>query len=215
MTVPDDSAALTVVRATRRSVPSPSLHIIARASTWEGARHLKDAGATDVVRPELEGGLEIMRRTLMGLEFPMQEIQRYADAVRSEGLEALPARDDRAHVLEDLAHAMGGLEVSWFTVSDQSVVAGQAISDSNLRLRTGASIVAINRDAAVVSNPVLRSDSLPATGSPSSDRPRRWRMPDDFSRARGTSSSPSSRDLVHGNPPDPQVNFFVALERHP
>ncbi len=171
VTVPDDSAALTVVRATRRSVPSPSLHIIARASTWEGARHLKDAGATDVVRPELEGGLEILRRTLLGLEFPTQEIQRYTDAVRSEGLESLPARDDRAHVLDDLAHAMGGLEVGWFTVSDQSAVAGQTISDSNLRLRTGASIVAINRDAAVVSNPgpserLAPGDRVAVIGSP-------------------------------------------------
>jgi CPA2 family monovalent cation:H+ antiporter-2 len=153
VTVPDDSAALTVVRASRRRVPSPSLHIIARASTWEGARHLKEAGATDVVRPELEGGLEILRRTLLGLDFPAQEVQRYTDAVRREGLESLPARDDRAHVLDDLAHAVGGLEVEWFTVSDQSAVAGQTLSDSSLRLRTGASIVAINRETGVVSNP--------------------------------------------------------------
>lgn len=171
VTVPDDAAALMVVRAARRRVPSPSLHIIARASTWEGALHLKDAGATDIVRPELEGGLEIVRRTLLGLEFPAQEIQRYTDAVRSEGLEALPVRDDRAHVLEDLAHAMGGLEVGWFTVSDQSAVAGHTISDSNLRLRTGASIVAINRDPGVVSNPgpserLSPGDRVAVIGSP-------------------------------------------------
>jgi len=161
VTVPDDAAALTVVTAARRLVPSPSLHVITRASTWEGALCLKDAGATDIVRPELEGGLEIMRRTLLGLEFPAQEVQRYADAVRSEGLAAIPARDDRAHVLEDLAHAMGGLEVGWFTVSDASAVAGQTIAASNLRLRTGASIVAINRDRAVVSNPGPSEDLAP------------------------------------------------------
>jgi len=70
-----------------------------------------------------------------------------------EGLAAMPARDDRDHVLEDLAHAMGGLEVGWFTVSDASEVAGLTLSESNLRPRTGASIVAINRDRAVMSNP--------------------------------------------------------------
>ena len=48
VTVPDDTAALMVVAAARRQVPSPTLHIIARASSWEGARHLKDAGATDI-----------------------------------------------------------------------------------------------------------------------------------------------------------------------
>jgi CPA2 family monovalent cation:H+ antiporter-2 len=152
VTVPDDAAALMVVTAARRRAP-PSLHIITRASTWDGALLLKDAGATDIVRPELEGGLEIMRRTMTGLDFPAQEVLRYADAVRREGLAVLPARDDRAHVLEDLSHAMGGLEVSWFTVSDMSAVAGRTIADSSLRQRTGASIVAINRDRAVVSNP--------------------------------------------------------------
>ena len=66
---------------------------------------------------------------------------------------------------------MGGLEVGWFTVSDQSAVAGQTISDSNLRLRTGASIVAINRDPAVVSNPgpserLAPGDRIAVIGSP-------------------------------------------------
>jgi CPA2 family monovalent cation:H+ antiporter-2 len=171
VTVPDDTAALMVVRTARRRVPSPSLRIIARASTWDGARHLKDAGATDVVRPELEGGLEILRRTLLDLDYPAQEIQRYTDAVRSEGLESLPARDDRAQVLDDLAHAVGGLEVSWFTVSDQSAVAGRTLTDSNLRLRTGAFIVAINRDEGVVSNPgplerLAPGDRVAVIGSP-------------------------------------------------
>ncbi len=171
VTLPDDAAALMVVAAARRRVSSPSLHIIARASTREGARHLKEAGATDIVRPELEGGLEIVRRTLLGLEFPAQEIQRYADAVRGEGLETLPARDDRAHVLEDLAHAIGALDVRWFTVSDGSAAAGRTISDSELRLRTGASIVAINRDRAVVSNPgpsetLHPGDRVAVIGSP-------------------------------------------------
>ena len=112
-----------------------------------------------------------MRRTLLGLDFPAQEIQRYADAVRGEGLETLPPRDDRAHVLEDLAHAIGALDVRWFTVSDGSAAAGRTISDSELRLRTGASIVAINRDRAVVSNPgpsetLHPGDRVAVIGSP-------------------------------------------------
>jgi CPA2 family monovalent cation:H+ antiporter-2 len=91
--------------------------------------------------------------------------------VRSEGLEAVPARDDRAHVLEDLAHAMGSLEIGWFTVADGSAVAGRKIGDSDLRLKTGASIVAINRDRAVVSNPgpserLAPGDRVAVIGSP-------------------------------------------------
>jgi len=151
VTVPDDTAAMMIVGPVRRR--APSLRVITRASTWEGGRRLKEAGATDVVRPELEGGVEIVRRTLLGLEFPAHDVQRYTDAVRREGLDAPPVGDDRARVLEDLARAVGNLEVVWLVVGPASPVAGLTVAASNVRTRTGASIVAIARGQDVVSNP--------------------------------------------------------------
>jgi CPA2 family monovalent cation:H+ antiporter-2 len=151
VTVPDDAAALTIATTARRS--APQLHIVSRASTWDGARHIKEAGATAVVRPELEGGVEIVRQTLLGLEFPAYDVQRYAEFVRREGLEVSPAGDDRARVLEDLAQAVGNLEIGWVVVAETSEVAGQSLGAANLRARTGASVVAIGRDRRVTSNP--------------------------------------------------------------
>jgi CPA2 family monovalent cation:H+ antiporter-2 len=80
VTVGDDVSALMVVTAARRI--APHLQIIVRASTWDGARRLKDAGASAVVRPELEGGIAIVERTLDALEFPRNEVQQHTDAVR-------------------------------------------------------------------------------------------------------------------------------------
>jgi CPA2 family monovalent cation:H+ antiporter-2 len=82
VTLPDDAAALAVVAAARQR--APRLHVVARASTWEGARRLTAAGATEVVRPELEGGVEIVRRTLLELDLPAPDVQRYTDAVRRQ-----------------------------------------------------------------------------------------------------------------------------------
>jgi monovalent cation:H+ antiporter-2, CPA2 family len=151
VTVPDDAGALTIVTTARRS--APRLHIVSRASTWEGARRMSDAGATDVVRPELEGGVEIVRRTLLGLDFPAYEVQRYIEFVRREGLDVSAATDDRSRVLADLAHAVGSLDVRWLVVGDRSEVAGLTLAAANLRARTGASIVAIGRADGVVGNP--------------------------------------------------------------
>ncbi|HXH24054.1 MAG TPA: TrkA family potassium uptake protein [Vicinamibacterales bacterium] len=169
VTVPDDAAALAVVTTARRL--APDLHVITRASTWEGARQLKDAGATSVVRPELEGGIEIVRRTLLGLELPAYDVQRYADAVRRDELGISSARDDRVRVLEDLAHAVGNLDVAWISVAPDSAVAGQTLAQANVRARTGASIVAVGRGQGVISNPapeeVLRpGDRAAVLGSP-------------------------------------------------
>ncbi len=55
MTVPDDAAAFTIVGSPPKA---PRLHIVSRAPTCEGTRHIKDAGATAVVPPELEGALK-------------------------------------------------------------------------------------------------------------------------------------------------------------
>jgi CPA2 family monovalent cation:H+ antiporter-2 len=151
ITVPDDAAALTIV-ATARQL-APDLPVITRASTWEGARHLKDVGATAIIRPELEGGIEMVRRTLLALKFPAYNVQRYTDAARREELGIAAAADDRVKILEDLSHAVGNLDVAWLAVSSESPVASQTLAKSNVRARTGASIVAIGRGETVISNP--------------------------------------------------------------
>src|SRR6266568_6387679 len=82
VTLPDEAAAANVV-ATAREV-SPQLPIIARAATQEGVRRLFELGASEVIHPELEGGLEIMRETLARLDYPESDIQHYTDAVRHD-----------------------------------------------------------------------------------------------------------------------------------
>jgi CPA2 family monovalent cation:H+ antiporter-2 len=69
---PDEDASALVVTAARDI--APDLPIIARASSEDGTKRLAELGAQDVIHPELEGGLEIVRHTLLQLGFPLQEI---------------------------------------------------------------------------------------------------------------------------------------------
>jgi len=80
VTLPDESAAEIVVATVRDMVPHMS--IIVRATTQEGVRRLFELGADAVIHPELEGGLEIMKETLIRLDYPESGIQQYADAIR-------------------------------------------------------------------------------------------------------------------------------------
>lgn len=81
ITVPDDTIAQLIVEAIHRHMPD--VHIIARASTWFAGNQLRLMGVDDVVRPELEGGVELMRQTLLELNVPDAEIQHYADRARA------------------------------------------------------------------------------------------------------------------------------------
>jgi CPA2 family monovalent cation:H+ antiporter-2 len=152
ITLPDDAAALAVAETARKA--APNLRIVSRASTWDGARRLQSAGVDDIVRPELEGGVEIVRRTLLDLDLPVGEVQRYADTVRREGLDGTEGpSSERARLLNQLLGATGNLEITWIDVDASSPVAGRTLGDAALRGRTGASVVAIARGADVQINP--------------------------------------------------------------
>ncbi len=152
VTLPDDVAAMTVVMMARRV--SPDLPIIVRASTWDGARRLRDAGANDVVRPELEGGIALVRRTLLDLDLNVNDIDRYTEEVRREGLgEAAAPGTERARLLDDLVRAARHVEIRWVTLEPHSPLAGHTLAESALRKRTGVSVVAIVRDGQVLNNP--------------------------------------------------------------
>jgi CPA2 family monovalent cation:H+ antiporter-2 len=170
ITLPDDAAAMAVVLMARQR--APQLHIIARASTWEGAKSLREAGANEVVRPELEGGVEIVRRTLIDLDLALEDVVRYTDLVRREELaEADRPSVERSRLLEDLMQAARHVDMRWLTVSPSSTLAGQTLAASALRTRTGASVVAIVRDGRLIGNPgpedvIHAGDRVAVIGSP-------------------------------------------------
>jgi CPA2 family monovalent cation:H+ antiporter-2 len=151
VTGPDEDANALIVTAARDL--APRLPIIARASSEEGTKHLAQLGAQDVIHPELEGGLEIIRHTLLQLGFPLQEIFRYTDAVRHDHYDLHINTEEEHRLLHDLIDAANSIEVRWFRLPEGNHLIGQTIASANLRARTGASIVALNRDGQLIANP--------------------------------------------------------------
>jgi CPA2 family monovalent cation:H+ antiporter-2 len=147
----DESASELIVGAARDI--APNLPIIARATTEEGLTHLAQLGAQDVIHPELEGGLEIVRHTLLALDFPVHEIMRYMDAVRHDHYDLQINTEEEHRILHDLLNASGNIEVTWIRVEKENSIIGQTLAEANLRARTGASVVAIMRNKEIMANP--------------------------------------------------------------
>lgn len=148
---PDEDATALVVTAARDL--APDLPIIVRATSEDGTRRLTDLGAQDVIHPELEGGLEIVRHTLLQLGFPLQEIYRYTDAVRRDHYDMHINTEEEHRLLHDLVDAANSIEVNWFRLPEGSPLVGQSLADANLRARTGASVVALMREGELTANP--------------------------------------------------------------
>ena len=80
LAVPDESTTFLVLSNARNL--NPSVPIIVRARTAAEAPILLFLGATEVVIPEYEGGLEVMRRSLVTLGFDEEEVLHLSNAVR-------------------------------------------------------------------------------------------------------------------------------------
>ena len=148
---PDEASSELVVAAARDL--APELPIIARASTEDGIDRLAKLGAQDVIHPELEGGLEIVRHTLLQLGFPSQEIYRYTDAVRRDHYDLTLNTEEEHRLLHELLEAANGLEVNWFRLSEGNRLIGQTLAQANLRAKTGASVIALLREGHLFANP--------------------------------------------------------------
>ncbi len=123
------------------------LPMIARADTEDGVQALAAAGVVEVVRPQLEGGIELMRHALFDLGYRPRQIQGYADDLRKSGYEALGdnARAQRARAFSRLVLALSELDLRWVTVCDTCGAAGRTLAELDLRAQTGVNAVALRR----------------------------------------------------------------------
>ena len=151
VTLPDEAAAEMVVASARAT--APELPIVARAATRSGVFRLAQLGAEDVIHPELEGGLEVMRHTLMALKFPAGQVQHFTDAVRREQYDTAIASDLQHQLLDQLWATMRGLEITWHSLDAEHPLVGKTLAEANLRAKTGVYIIAIMRGQETLYNP--------------------------------------------------------------
>jgi CPA2 family monovalent cation:H+ antiporter-2 len=148
VTLPDEIAAGVVVAAAHDQ--APHLPIIARAATQAGIEQLLRLGAQEVIQPELEGGLEILRYTLVRLGFPASEVEGYANAVRHDRYDTSLALADEREALDNLLQAPPLIDVSWFRVEAESPLVGQPLSAVRFATGKPATVIAILREGQLV-----------------------------------------------------------------
>jgi CPA2 family monovalent cation:H+ antiporter-2 len=101
ITVPEEATAMSTVAAARKS--APNVPIVVRATTQESIGRLLELGATDVIYPELAGGLEMMHQTLLRLGYDEGRIEAYSDAVRRDHYELSITSEGEQMALDQLA----------------------------------------------------------------------------------------------------------------
>jgi CPA2 family monovalent cation:H+ antiporter-2 len=151
VTVPAAFDVESIVRRARQL--DPGLRIVARAAQLAQLDTLRALGVYELVQPEFEAGLEMVRQTLAQFGVPTLEIQSFTDGVRREHYAPLYTRNTAARLLDRLRHASRSMEIEWITLEADSPIVGKGVGEASIRQRTGASIVTILRGEAAYSNP--------------------------------------------------------------
>ncbi|WP_029215698.1 cation:proton antiporter [Kallotenue papyrolyticum] len=151
VTVPGAVDVELIVRRVRQV--NPELHVVVRAARLGQVERLQAMGVYELVQPEFEAGLEMVRQTLLHFDRPATEIQQLIDSIRAELYQPLTTLHTNAQVLERLRSARRRLEIEWIDLDPASPLVGKSIGASHIRQRTGVSIVAVIRDNEIISNP--------------------------------------------------------------
>ena len=125
--------------------------ILSRTRYVADVDKLSEAGATEIVAEEFEGGIEVVARTLAHLGSPAGAIQRFTEALRDEGYEAmrgaamLPIDPWVMEVLEDESP-------EWVDVP-YGFPDGTSLRALDLRARTGCSVLVVEHRGESFRNP--------------------------------------------------------------
>ena len=130
---------------------NPSLPILARSQDRAHHTGLREAGASEVIQPELEAASTLIRHALRRLDLPRDRVlaylEQYREAMDVDGTHA-EGKTERLPVLREV-------------VLDRGPLTDRTLHDSRVRERFGVSVVAIirpdgTRDAHPSADTVLR-----------------------------------------------------------
>jgi CPA2 family monovalent cation:H+ antiporter-2 len=157
-----------VVRQVRRL--NATVPLVARAANVAQIEELQPLGVDEIVQPEFEAGIEMVRQALLRCDVPPEAIDTLSDAVRIQGYRPLRLPGQEEVLLRLLRQSAAATSLAWMTVEAGSPLDGKTIGENHIRWRTGATIVAIERGSSVIANPgaealLLAGDRLAVWGT--------------------------------------------------
>jgi CPA2 family monovalent cation:H+ antiporter-2 len=160
--ISDAAATRKIVQVARRE--NPSLNIIVRTRYVLEVEDLKKMGANEVIPEEFETSVEIFSRVLHHYNMPRNVVNEYIENIRSDSYKMLRSLRIPRKYLAEREEFLKGLGNETYLITKDSWVDDHSLADLNLRAKTGATIIAIQRKDKIHHNPspdfVLKSGDI-------------------------------------------------------
>jgi CPA2 family monovalent cation:H+ antiporter-2 len=132
---------------------NPPVHIIARTRYVDEMKALYRLGANEVIPEEFETSVEIFTRVLAKYLIPKAEIARLVTHIRDDGYQMFRRISRSARMtVADLSLHLRDVEIAPIFVPPDSPLAGKSLAALDLRHKTGLTLLAIRRDAQLITN---------------------------------------------------------------
>jgi CPA2 family monovalent cation:H+ antiporter-2 len=148
-----------------------SLQVVARISDPDFFKALNELGVVDLVYPEFEASLEMIRQVLLYLRIPVPEIQNYTESLRQNMLEKTGNIEDGYATLGKMRAAEQQFDLQWVELDENNPLLQKTIAETEIRKMTGVSVVCILRDGKLETSPeptfrFRENDLVAIIGSP-------------------------------------------------
>lgn len=132
---------------------APAVHIVARAAKMTQIEVLRELGIHEVVQPEFEAGLEMMRQTLLHFDVAADRIEQLSDEVRAAAYVPISSPHMQTSLLSSMAQTRIGLALHWYTMSAETPIVNVSLEQSRIREQSGVLVIAVIKNGDVQLTP--------------------------------------------------------------
>ena len=133
---------------------SPGTPVVALSRNPEQLDVLNSLGVHNIIMPEFETSLEMIRQILRHFSLPATEVQNVMDSMRRDRYTTDVERSNPEHeLLSTLRAASESIELTWVHVENTARIAGQTLAESKIRTVTGVSVAGVLRGEKFSINP--------------------------------------------------------------
>jgi monovalent cation:H+ antiporter-2, CPA2 family len=138
---------------------NPGAYVIARTSYIENMQQLYDIGADQVFPEKFEIAIDFFTRILMKRLYPQKKINRMLAEIRTMNMGQFTEIDmiNKPSIIDELPNVY----ISAIVIEENSFADGKTLEQTDLRKKTGVTLLAVKRGDEIIEHPTLMTKFLP------------------------------------------------------
>ena len=116
-------------------------------------KELQKLNLTEIVQPEFEASLEMIRQTLLHLDYRIPEIHTLIDNIKRDAYPVKNQNNINSSILSSMKDTPFLIETGWYEIKPGDKFDGNSLKSLEVRKKSGISVVGLIRNSEFIPNP--------------------------------------------------------------